>query len=92
VPLREQQQQQQQSSLQRFTADKSAVAAAKLWLAMSCLLVLLLVVSAFGEGGVASAVRGAPSYGIIAMVLAWHERVESTIIRVSGGCGTTGRV
>ena len=75
---------EQQTSWQCFLRDKSAVAAVKLWCAMSCLLVVMLVVSDFGNAGVAAAVRAAPSYGIIAMVLAWHERVESTLIRVSG--------
>lgn len=86
------------SWLQRLQHNRSAAAALKLWLGMSGLVVLFILV-AENPGGtihptVAYAVMTVPTHGVIALVLAWHERVESTFIRVSqagrGVCGAKG--
>eukprot|EP00775_Hariotina_reticulata_P006200 gene6200-6436_t len=53
---------------------------------MSVLLVLALLIA--GDPGqhlwpeVSSAVQAVPTHGMVAMVLVWHERVESTVIRM----------
>lgn len=70
-------------------ADRALAAAFKLWLAMSILLAVTLLVADPQAGYtvwplVSEAVRASPAAGIIGFVLAWHERVESTSIRVSG--------
>eukprot|EP00775_Hariotina_reticulata_P002330 gene2330-2638_t len=66
--------------------DRSAAAAFKIWAAMSGLLVLVLVIINNPNGTLSPAASSAmtlvPTHGIIALVLAWHERVESTTIRV----------
>jgi hypothetical protein len=53
---------------------------------MSGLVVLFLLVAENPQGGVhptvSDAVLTVPTHGVIALVLAWHERVESTFIRV----------
>lgn len=72
----------------RFWTDRAVIAAFKLWLAMSILLSITLLVADPAHGHlilppISEAVRASPSAGVIAFVLAWHERVESTIIRVS---------
>lgn len=53
---------------------------------------VLFILVAENPGGsihptVAAAVMTVPTHGVIALVLAWHERVESTFIRVGeAGC------
>lgn len=78
---------------QRLRANRSAAAALKLWLGMSGLVVLFVLVAENPQGSihptVAYAVQTVPTHGVIALVLAWHERVESTFIRV-GGLGKRG--
>lgn len=53
---------------------------------MSGLVVLFIIVAENPCGSihptVAAAVMTVPTHGVIALVLAWHERVESTLIRV----------
>eukprot|EP00879_Flechtneria_rotunda_P019797 GHRR01020809.1.p1 GENE.GHRR01020809.1~~GHRR01020809.1.p1 ORF type:complete len:676 (+),score=194.88 GHRR01020809.1:118-2145(+) len=72
----------------RLRTDVALAAAVKLWLAMSGLLALTLIVAASWKVStavsavVSAAVSAFPVPGIIAFVLAWHERVESTIVRV----------
>jgi hypothetical protein len=47
---------------------------------------LVLLLSAGAGGGVhpsvVSGIQAVSTHGVIAFVLAWHERVESTVIRV----------
>jgi hypothetical protein len=66
---------------------RAAAAAFKFWLSLSLLMVLMLLLSAGAGGGVhpvvVTGVRAVPTHGVIAFVLAWHERVESTTIRAS---------
>jgi hypothetical protein len=66
---------------------RAAAAAFKFWLSLSLLMVLVLLLSAGAAGGVhplvVRGVRSVPTHGVTAFVLAWHERVESTTIRVS---------
>jgi hypothetical protein len=77
----------------------AAAAAFKFWLSLSLLMVLMLLLSDGAGGGVhpvvVTGVRAVPTHGVIAFVLAWHERVESTTIRVSvlqhGGRGISSR-
>jgi len=77
--------------LHMLRRDRSAAAAFKIWAAMSGLLVLVLVVITNPNGSLSPAASSSmalvPTHGIIALVLAWHERVESTTIRVSQGQG-----
>ena len=58
---------------------------------MSCLVVLFILLAENPQGTihpvVSYAVMTVPTHGVIALVLAWHERVESTFIRVSGKGG-----
>ncbi|KAF6253680.1 hypothetical protein COO60DRAFT_397201 [Scenedesmus sp. NREL 46B-D3] len=65
---------------------RNAAAAFKFWLCLSLLMVLMLLLSAGAGGGVhplvVAGVRAVPTHGVIAFVLAWHERTESTLIRV----------
>lgn len=60
---------------------------------MSGLVLLVILVSENPGGGVhptvAVAVMTVPTHGVIALVLAWHERVESTLIRVRRGHGSS---
>lgn len=53
---------------------------------MSCLVVLFILLAENPQGTihpvVSYAVMTVPTHGVIALVLAWHERVESTLIRV----------
>ncbi|KAF6253678.1 hypothetical protein COO60DRAFT_397258 [Scenedesmus sp. NREL 46B-D3] len=70
----------------RLGRHRNAAAAFKFWLCLSLLMVLMLLLSAGAGGGVhplvVAAVRAVPTHGVIAFVLAWHERTESTLIRV----------
>lgn len=74
--------------LHMLHTDRALAAAIKLWLSMSILLTVTLLI-ADPEAGhvvwpvVSEAVSASPAAGVIAFVLAWHERVESTSIRVS---------
>jgi hypothetical protein len=89
--LKQQQQQQQpQGSAWHWRGllgNRDAAAAFKFWLAMSVLLVLAMLI--VGDPGnhlwpeVSALVKAVPTHGMVAMVLVWHERVESTLIRVS---------
>lgn len=78
--------QSQSSCLYRLRHNRSAAAALKLWLGMSGLVVLFILVAENPSGRihptVSYAVMTVPTHGVIALVLAWHERVESTFIRV----------
>jgi hypothetical protein len=71
-----------------LTHHRAAAAAFKFWLSLNLLMVLVLLLSAGAGGGVhpvvVAGMRAVPTHGVIAFVLAWHERVESTTIRVSG--------
>jgi hypothetical protein len=65
---------------------RDAAAAFKFWLFLSLLMVLVLLLSAGAGGGVqplvVHGVQAVPTHGVIAFVLDWHERTESTLIRV----------
>jgi hypothetical protein len=65
----------------------AAAAAFRFCLSLSLLMVLVLLLSAGAGGGVhplvVRGVQAVPTYGVTAFVLAWHERVESTTIRMS---------
>jgi hypothetical protein len=84
------------SWLHRLHHNRAAAAALKLWLGMSGLVVLFILLAEDPQGTihptVSYAVMTVPTHGVIALVLAWHERVESTLIRVSEGDVCLGQV